>query len=123
MYPTWVRACENFQIANGEDSYLVHQRRHNDFPDIGPERSFEFQTSFGVKQQVLCQASPVLAETLIERVVPHCLEPVPDRREEVVEIVPVLVVVEMTSRFFKFVAGFVALRFENVAGLKQDLYL
>jgi hypothetical protein len=51
-----------------------------------PDLCLELETALAVEKQIFREPCPILAETLVERIVTHCLEPVSDGGEEVVEV-------------------------------------
>ena len=55
------------------------------------------------------------------RIITHGLEPAADAVEEVVEVVLVLLVIELTTNLTETVGMVVAVGFEDVTRLEQDL--
>ena len=55
------------------------------------------------------------------RIIAHSLEPAADAVEQVVEVVLVLLVIELAANLTKAVGMVVAVGFEDVARLEQDL--
>jgi hypothetical protein len=56
-----------------------------DLPDVTPEVCLELETTFAIEKQVLRESCPILAKTLIERILAHRFEPVTDR-ERIIEV-------------------------------------
>jgi hypothetical protein len=100
---------------------LVDKSWHNDPTNIIPKFSLEFQTAFGVKEEVSRQATPVVPETLVERVITHGPEPISDGREQIVEMILILRVIKLSPSLFEVVASIGTLRLENIAWLQEDL--
>ena len=63
----------------------------------------------------------IVTEALVEQVVAYGLEPFADGAKKAAEVALVLVVVEAAARFAQAVRLVVAVGFENVTGLEEDL--
>jgi hypothetical protein len=106
---------------NGDMPDLVNECRQDHFPEVHPELRFVLQTAFAVEKQIPGQASPVLAETNVERVLAHSIEPSPEAGEQIVEMAAILLVVEAASGLAKGVALIIAIGFKNESWLQKDL--
>jgi hypothetical protein len=106
---------------NWELSDFVDERGQEDFPGVIPELCLELETALAVEKQIFREPWPILAKTLVERIVTHCLEPVPDTGKKVVEIGLGCPVVELMARFVDGVTAVVAVGLKDAASLEKDL--
>ena len=123
---------------DGDVTDLADDGRQNNLANVVPKIGFELQRAFAVEEEVSCEASPVLTESLVQRVFTHLLKPVANglgtrvrytpfaaRRsayvEEVVKVVLIFIIVEMAAVFADIGAFFITLWFENISWLEEDL--
>ena len=124
--------------GDGDVTNLTDDCRQNDLADVVPKMRFELERAFAIEEEVLCETSPVFTESLVQRVFTHLLEPVANgliarvryapfatRRntyvEEVVKVILIFVIVEMTAVFADPGAFFITLWFENISWLEENL--
>jgi hypothetical protein len=93
----------------------------DDLADITLKFRLELQATLAIEQQILRQPCPILPEPLVQLIVTHSFEPIPNDVEEVVEMRLILVVIEFTTGFFQFGAFGVALRLEDETRLQEEL--
>jgi hypothetical protein len=86
-----------------------------------PYIGLELQTAFAIEQQVFGEPGPILPEALVNRIFAHNLEPTSDRREQIIEVILALSVVELATRAADIVATAVAVGVKDVACLKKNL--
>jgi hypothetical protein len=105
------------------NTYLINERRQDRLLDIHPQIRLKLQAPLAIKQQAVCDPRSILPETHICRILAHSLEPIPDRREQVIEVVVVLVFVELTSRIVDVVAAVVAVRLKDAPSSEHLMLL
>lgn len=100
---------------------MVHQLRNDDSSNIVPKMRLVRQRAIFGEQQVLREALPVLAESLVERVVAHSLEPALDLVEQVVLVCAVALVEELVARILEPLTFVGKGGGEDEAGLEEGL--
>jgi hypothetical protein len=100
---------------------LINERGYDNLPNITPQFGLELQAALAIKQQIFRKPGPIFPEAFVSRIFAHGLEPIADRREQIVEMFFVLSVVELTTGVADLVAAGVAVGLEDVACLEKDL--
>lgn len=91
------------------------------FADVAPQFGLELEIAFVVAEEVLGETRPVLRDAHVDLVVRDGGEEVTNGREDGVEVVLVLAVVELTTVVADLAALSVALVLEDKAGLEEAL--
>jgi hypothetical protein len=117
--------AEDAKSVNGlytqAEMYLIDETREDNHPDITPQVGFELQTSLAFEQQILSQIPPNPHRSAYwwdRRPCPWTSAKL--TRTKVINVV--LPVVELAARIADMVPAVVAVGFEDVASLEENLH-